>query len=63
MTKRWSNARQSVIDVARVLIVSKGCTYAIAGLEKVEKAVAVKKLLNDEVFHFGKDKLVSVAIS
>jgi len=65
MTNRWSNARQGVIDVARALIASRGCTYAISGpgLEQVDKAAAVQKLLADEAFHFGKTSSVSVAIS
>jgi len=54
MTSRWSNARQRVIDTARVLIISKECTYAISGLGEADRAAEVKKLLDDEAFHFGK---------
>ena len=59
MTNRWSNARQGVIDNVRMSIVSKGCTYAILGLEGADKAATVKSLLDDEVFHFGKANSVS----
>jgi len=59
MTGRWSNARQGVIDAVRAVIISEGCTYAISELEEVDKAVAVRNLLDDEVFHFGKVDSVS----
>lgn len=53
MTGRWSNARQGVIDAARALIISDGCTYALPELEGAVKATAVENLLEGEVFHFG----------
>ena len=59
MTNRWSNAHQGVIDNMRMSIVSEGCTYAILGLEGADKAAAVKSLLDNEVFHFGKANSVS----
>ena len=54
MTNRWSNAHQGVTDTARAFIISEGCTYKISGLEEADTAAAVKKLLDDGIFHFGK---------
>jgi len=59
MTNRWSNARQSVIDSARALVTSKECTYGISTLRAEEMVVEVKKLLDDDTFHFGKSNTVS----
>ena len=58
MTNRWSNARQGVIDTVRASVISEGCTYAISELEAADKAAAVRELLDNEVFHFGKGNLV-----
>lgn len=54
MTGRWSNACQGVIDAARALVVSEHCTYGISELGVPEMATAVEKLLDGEVFHFGR---------
>jgi len=59
MANRWSGARQSIIDTARMLIVSEGCTYGISGLEQEEKAATVAGLLYKDTFHFGKGSSVS----
>lgn len=59
MTNRWSVARQGVIDAARALIISKGCTYAVSKLAEADRAVEVAKLLDSDAFHFGKTSLVS----
>lgn len=59
MTGRWSNARQSVINAARELVVSARCKYGISELgEKADKATAVAELLQGEAFHFGKTNSV-----
>ena len=59
MAGRWSGARQGVIETARAVIASKACTYGISGLEGEDRVVAVRKLLDDESFHFGKATSVS----
>jgi hypothetical protein len=59
MTGRWSNARQSVINAARELVLSARCKYGVSKLgETADKAAAVAELLQGEAFHFGKTNSV-----
>jgi hypothetical protein len=54
MTGRWCNVRQAMIEAARMLVDSDGCTYGLKQLEGAEKAAKVEELLHKEAFHFGK---------